>query len=288
MSENKLSSLRQDATEGCVGSFYTQDWGCRIYPWLNIDKVKISFFQLGKMPDKKSFDIYVDVITFYIWVKDIHSGRLFAIIDAESKSSQYPVMYKDITGDNGEKIVGFCKGRKQGFYCINGMDGEDSCLIPIQATDLRAMALKFTVATKGYFLSLFEDIEKRVTNKVVENSQYYKPAAGGNSQSQATNPSSKGAIQQYTLTTEGPLEQFTIAGEVNSPCFKCSAKTSDGTTVEVQFLNGFIKKSTELFNKFVEYMAEHPVGTSLTIMAKPYEFNGQPQLQFQNFVRKVV
>ena len=97
----KLSNIRQDAADGAVGSFYTQDWGCRIYPWLNIDKVKFSFFQLGDKPDKKSFDIYVDILTFYIWVKDIHNGKLFAIIDVESKSSQYPVLYKDISGNNG-------------------------------------------------------------------------------------------------------------------------------------------------------------------------------------------
>ena len=284
----KLSNIRQDAADGAVGSFYTQDWGCRIYPWLNIDKVKFSFFQLGDKPDKKSFDIYVDILTFYIWVKDIHNGKLFAIIDVESKSSQYPVLYKDISGNNGEKNVGFCKGRQQGFYCINGKDGEDYCLIPIHATDLRAMALKFTVATRTYFSSLFDDIEKRINDKVAENSQYFvdKPAAESKPTTTQQNHQT-GTIQEYNLTTLGGMSQFTIAGETNSPCFKLMARTSDGGEVEVQFLSSFIKKSLGIFNQFAEYLQEHPVGTPLKIMAKPYEFNGKPQLQFQNFVREV-
>lgn len=277
----KLSTLRKELQEGCFASFHTQVWHCKIYLASAIDKVKFSFYKTKENSAVEGgFDIYMDVSKFAVWVKDIENLRILTILKSEADAGQqYPKTYSYVTGESGEKTVGFCSSKATGCIALNGKVGAGSlehCIIPIPVLDIRAAAMVFTISTRKYF----DELEELIRAGIENNAKFFEE--------KTEKPvENKGAVQLYTLKTTSALEQFVINGEVNSPCFKCGARTSSGESVEIQFLNGFIKKSTELFNAFAEYMATHPIGTPLKIMAKPYEYNGAVKLQFQNFVREV-
>lgn len=155
----KISKLRSFLADGCLAAFYTLDsWFVKIYPVLSIDKVKFSFAEKGKKG--KGFDVYVDTPVFLLLCRDILSGRLWKLIEADK--SDYPSAWNYRTGQNGTKELHLGKGKRgvvlQGRY--NGGDEGGKCgFIPLSCEDLRIMAELFLMVTgvtpvEGYWKDL--------------------------------------------------------------------------------------------------------------------------------------
>ena len=118
--ENKSKRLSY-AEEGLLNAAYTLNkWFVKIKPVYNIDKVKFCFVLKGT-GSSKSFDVYMDLDEFDLWMDDVMSYRMKSTIDAEAANGEkYPKTYKFITGDNGALSVGLCKSSENDGYVING------------------------------------------------------------------------------------------------------------------------------------------------------------------------
>lgn len=120
--EPRKLSRRQDlANEGTINAQYTQNaWFVKVKPAFSIHKILIDFVEKGK--NGSGFGIYVDLDLFDNWMDDVLSRTFARMLRAEAESGEkYPKYYKYVTGENGEKSVGFANSTgKSGGYVING------------------------------------------------------------------------------------------------------------------------------------------------------------------------
>ena len=144
------SHIAEQLSGNCIFETWTQQWGLKIYPAYQIDKLKFSFIDKGSSGKGKSFDIFVecrkaDAACFDNWAYDIlNDRRLERTLAAEMQSGEkYPKAYAYATGENAEKHVGIMNSTRGG-YCINAsitIDGEKRyCNIPISFHSLRYIA----------------------------------------------------------------------------------------------------------------------------------------------------
>lgn len=115
-------SIRQRyAEEGCINAAFTLNgWFVKIKPAYAIDKVIFSFVAKGSS-GKQSFNVYVDLDIFDLWMDDVSSFRMLRKLQEENAAGKkYPEAYKVVTGENGSYMVGFCVSTKENMIAING------------------------------------------------------------------------------------------------------------------------------------------------------------------------
>lgn len=166
----ETSHLEEDAREGLLFQTWTGDWGLKIKPWYEMDKIIFAFIDKGASGKGNSFNVCVPVsldcaACFENWAADIlgyipgHPNiralrSMWKVLADESAAGEkYPKNYKATTGENGEKSVGICNSTKGG-YCINASSAIDGkkvfANIPVSAYDLLRIAIRFeeTYATR--------------------------------------------------------------------------------------------------------------------------------------------
>lgn len=120
---NRRKSLRKKyAEEGCLNAAFTLNgWFLKIKPAYDIDKIIFCFVQKGTS-GKNSFNVYLDVDIFDLWMEDVSNFRMKKIIETEHNNGEkYPKEYKAVTGENGSFTVGICASDKtSGMFVING------------------------------------------------------------------------------------------------------------------------------------------------------------------------
>lgn len=144
-----MSHIMEQLSGNCIFETWTQQWGLKIYPAYQIDKLKFSFIDKGSSGKGKSFDIFVecrksDAACFDNWAYDILHNRLERVLAAEKQAGEkYPKTYAYTTGENAEKHVGIMNSTRGG-YCINAgitVDNEKKyCNIPVSFHSLRYIA----------------------------------------------------------------------------------------------------------------------------------------------------
>lgn len=152
-SETKRETL---ADKGILAEQYTQNgWFVKVYPAYAIGRVKFSFVMKGKKGE--GFDIYLPIDKFDNWADDILDKTICRVIAEEKKNNEkYPKAYKIITGDNGQKHVGFAPSTIDGcFVTINGKTQKDGknifANVPADYYWLRTLAKKFRATSKKYY-----------------------------------------------------------------------------------------------------------------------------------------
>ena len=116
----KKSKRFEMADEGVLNSQFTQNgWFVKVKAAYAIDRVCFSFVMKGKKGE--GFDVYVDMDIFDLWADDILNGTFARVIAAEKKAGEdYPKYYKYITGDHGQKSVGFAASSSGSGFVVNG------------------------------------------------------------------------------------------------------------------------------------------------------------------------
>lgn len=158
MSKTRTKSKRAEMAEnGVLNASYTQTQFVKVKPAYGIDKVCFSFVIKGT--NGSGFKVYVDLDTFYSWMEDIESGMFFNVISKEKQAGQeYPAYYKYVTGENGEKTVGFAASKKGG-YLINATDNGSKLKpfnIPVSRVWLQTLKRYFLATVDKHFNALVE------------------------------------------------------------------------------------------------------------------------------------
>ena len=122
MSENEKKSKRRIyAEEGLLNAAFTLNgWFVKLKPAYAIDKMVFCFVKKNTKA-AQSFNVYMDLDDFDIWMSDIENFRMKRIIDEEGKAKKtLPETYKIVTGEKGAFSVGICKSSNGDGYVING------------------------------------------------------------------------------------------------------------------------------------------------------------------------
>lgn len=180
-SARTLSYAEEAALDNSLFTVWTLNWGIKVHPWFNKDKLKFSFIEKGKAGKGKSFDIYMDIIKYGApcwekWSNDIlsPSRRFEAILATEQqRGEQFPKAYKFVTGTNGSKSIGFCNS-KTGKYCLNARIPGAIANIPLDFGDIMILAKSIEEAYTERKIQLME-IRKKAEEK---NAAYYKDIDG--------------------------------------------------------------------------------------------------------------
>ena len=163
----KKSKLRKMLEDGCIAAWYTlRGYFVRVYPALEIDKVRFSFVEKGT--NGNGFDVYVDTVAFMLLCEDVQSGALARRIANDTGTEPSAWTYK--TGENASKSVAIGKSRS-GTPLIKGRDTmqKKSAMIPLDGyVRLREMALLFDIVSgrvqgRGYLedlKSVFEQAQR--------------------------------------------------------------------------------------------------------------------------------
>ena len=118
------SLIEEQMEDNSLLTIWTQKWGLIIRPWYSADKLVFSFVEKGQKG--AGFDVFMDIqkdgtTCFDDWAYDItHDRRAESILYKEKQSGQqYPMHYKYVTGEKGDKSVGICNSRNGSGYVIN-------------------------------------------------------------------------------------------------------------------------------------------------------------------------
>lgn len=171
------SYAEEAALDNSLFTVWTLNWGVKVHPWFDKDKLKFSFIEKGKAGKGKSFDIYMDIVKYGApcwekWSNDIlsPSRRFEAVLAGEKQQGeQYPKAYKFITGVKGSKSIGFCNS-KNGKYCLNATVPGTFANIPLDFGDIMMLAKNIDEAYRERRCQLME-IRKKAEE---ESARYYK------------------------------------------------------------------------------------------------------------------
>lgn len=265
-SRNK-SYIQQNAEKGAFMTLWGKTWGLSVYPAYSIDKVKFSFIEVGAEGKGKSFDIYVDTVRdgaqcFDNWAFDILNDRRFERVLAEEAKAgnKYPVAYKFVTGENGEKGVGICNSTAAGKYTfqgeIPGADGKKVYAnVQCNFSDLRRLAENFVKSYEARreeirnlcveVTSQRKDSKKEEQDQSKDQSKAEKPA--GNA---ANEKSSKQKAATETTKSAASSEVFEVRVKTLTPITQMKngkdlaiqAITEGGETKNILFLQDVTKK----------------------------------------------
>ena len=224
--ENKKSKRLEMAEEGVLNSQYTQNsWFVKVKVAYAIERVVFSFVKKGKQGS--GFDIYVDMFAFDIWADDILNGTLARVIAAEKKAGEeYPKTYKFVTGDKGQKSVGFAMSSSGNGYVVNGSivnsEGKrEYGNVPVDYMWLRILAKNFKRTSEAHFSEL-----AKIT---VEASTKFHGELGANDEATASVPEE---AVNTTDTADAKNETSTqTSADANA---NKAAKTSENASVELK------------------------------------------------------
>jgi len=274
MAEKKReeSIIEEAAKDNELFRLWTQTWGLIVRPAYDIDKLKFSFIEKGTEGKGKSFDIYVECLKFGAscfddWAYDIlNDRRLEKILAKEKQEGQkYPVYYKYVTGENGEKSVGIANSTKGDGYCINACGGDKTYAnVPVSFHDLRKMAEAYKRSYRkrvAYLDQLREEAEEEANrqrmkySKKETDSRSNGPAPAASkeetrsaekSSTEASKPESPKA-EQAPAPEKKPVVQvdFKAKGklEKKNKRYEIPAVTEDGEEVLVRFMFEQVSKT---------------------------------------------
>ena len=130
------------AEDGAIAGFYTQSNFCKVYPVLQIYKIKWSFSKRGAKG--AGFDIYMEIPVFMQLIKSIISGQLFKQIEEDRQDSikKYPEAWKHAMGVEASNVIAFGPASKGNGIVMQGQSKhkKQNVFIPIDILDLIDMA----------------------------------------------------------------------------------------------------------------------------------------------------
>lgn len=183
MSENEKKSKRRIyAEEGLLNAAFTLNgWFVKLKPAYAIDKMVFCFVKKNTKA-AQSFNVYMDLDDFDIWMTDVESFRMKKIIDEEGKAKKtLPETYKIVTGEKGAFTVGICKSSNGDGYVINGHGKKKekgsyvgdfmNAFVPVSYDWLRITAKYYKMTVKKHFDELSDLI-------LLESSRQHDPAEG--------------------------------------------------------------------------------------------------------------
>lgn len=278
-----MSKFRILLSESCIAAFYTMSgYFVKVYPALNIDKVKFSFVEKGKQGS--GFDIYVDVEKFLLLTIDILSGAFFRRL-AEDKGD-FPQAWTYVTGENGAKNLAIGAGKK-GIVIQGRVKNEDkskakSAFVPVGSyADLRTMAEMFQIVTgykpvTGYFATLKSVFEAGVANMAkfyTYNSHDDEPAQ----EQQAETPA------PVVTHTEAQTPAATAADAPNGQVKSFGVFT--GTSCE-EFKNGLYIKAVNAQSEEDHMIILSDRATATKVLKLKKAINAKPTKFAANYVIK--
>ena len=145
----KKSKAQALAEEGAFLAAYTQkSWFVKIKPAFGIDKAVFSFVKKGE--SSTHFDVYMEADLLDIWFDDLKNYVVErTLLQEQAAGEKYPKGYKYVTGENGEKSVGFVASQTAGCITVNGKDGNMYANVPVPIRDLKAAAKRYQTAYKA-------------------------------------------------------------------------------------------------------------------------------------------
>lgn len=150
-------TLEQKMATGWIGEAYTQKTFLRIYHALKIDKVKMSFANVGTHGE--GADVYISSMVFDRLADDILSGELKKqLLDSKKNDAGYFIpVWKYETGEKVCKKVTIGRGTKQPIV-INGIDTVSGKNIMVTTTyaNLIDVAKLWKLVSKPYFTNLMK------------------------------------------------------------------------------------------------------------------------------------
>lgn len=183
MSENEKKSKRKIyAEEGLLNAAFTLNgWFVKLKPAYAIDKMVFCFVKKNTKA-AQSFNVYMDLDDFDIWMSDIENFRMKRIIDEEGKAKKtLPEAYKIVTGEKGAFSVGICKSSNGDGYVINGHGKKKengkytgdfmNAFVPVSYDWLRVTARYYKLTVKKHYEELSDLI-------LLESSRQHNPAEG--------------------------------------------------------------------------------------------------------------
>lgn len=183
MSENEKKSKRRIyAEEGLLNAAFTLNgWFVKLKPAYAIDKMVFCFVKKNTKA-AQSFNVYMDLDDFDIWMSDIENFRMKRIIDEEGKAKKpLPEAYKIVTGEKGAFSVGICKSSNGDGYVINGHGKKKengkytgdfmNAFVPVSYDWLRVTARYYKLTVKKHYEELSDLI-------LLESSRQHNPAEG--------------------------------------------------------------------------------------------------------------
>lgn len=204
------SLIEEQMEDNSLLTIWTPKWGLIIRPWYSADKLVFSFVEKGQKG--AGFDVFMDcqkdgTTCFDDWAYDIlHDRRAESILYQEQKNGQqYPLHYKYVTGEKGDKSVGICNSRNGSGYVINAAvpDPDDAgkklfANVPVTFHDLRKLAERYQTSYSGRKIEL-EAIRREAAKTQSENRARYSHA---NASGEAVSPES----QPVAATQEEPVQ----------------------------------------------------------------------------------
>ena len=170
MSENEKKSKRRIyAEEGLLNAAFTLNgWFVKLKPAYAIDKMVFCFVKKNTKA-AQSFNVYMDLDDFDIWMSDIENFRMKRIIDEEGKAKKtLPETYKIVTGEKGAFSVGICKSSNGDGYVINGHGKKKengkytgdfmNAFVPVSYDWLRVTARYYKLTVKKHYEELSDSI----------------------------------------------------------------------------------------------------------------------------------
>lgn len=223
--ESNKAKCMQYVEEGIIGAQYTQNgWFVKLKPILSTNKkntfaynkpsILFSFVEKGKKG--AGFDIYVDIDVFDNWSDDVLGipEKFRKTIEAErAAGSTYPKAYKYVTGNNGEKSVGFAPASK-GFAVINGVTVKDGAKqyanIPVDYDWIRTVCKRYRRIVRVWQA----EMAKLTLQNALSYSSNLKNKA---SDSECNDPVSDDREYKSESITSGKPEPVTENKEVSKP-----------------------------------------------------------------------
>lgn len=226
----KLSRRQEMANEGTINAQYTQNaWFVKVKPAFSIHKILIDFVEKGKKGS--GFGIYVDLDLFDNWMDDVLSRTFARMLRAELEAGEkYPKYYKYVTGENGEKSVGFANSTgKSGGYVINGSTVVNGSRVfanvPVDYNWLSTTAKYYKACVKE--AQVFETMARTI----VEASQKYHQEAPDDQMDGGipTQTASAGSSKNVYTTNKAPAATQQPAPAASAKSASAVVKGYDGT-----------------------------------------------------------
>ncbi len=291
-----ISKLREQLAEGCIAAFYSQSAFCKVKPALPIDKVTFSFVKIDT--GGKGFDIYVDSDAFDTLCDQILSGSFVSTLAKDN--GDYPSAWEYVTGDNGSDHLAIGRGQKKPIVLqgrIAGGTDKDIKNIQIGISDydsLRVMAKWWKRASAAYY-GLLTDL---LVDGMKKNDSYHateaskatpkaEPVAEKEKLNKETTQPSLSSVEGGTQAVYMliPIEGISKASNFkdDKPCYKvrCVEKES-GKEVEVIFLNNYISKDVDTFNRLLDVL-QSGKRPPFRVEGVFSTYKGQEQLRFLKF-----
>lgn len=181
--DERKSNRQKYAEEGCLNAAFTQNsWFIKIKPAYDIDKVIFCFVQKGSS-GKSSFNVYMDLDLFDLWMDDVLSYRLSRIIENEKNAGEiYPKFYKAVTGEKGAYTVGICASSKlPGMFVINGTGKHKDKGVQVGNTLVGNVPVDYNwlrVTAKYYQRTCKSRFENLSNTILTESRAHHNPAEG--------------------------------------------------------------------------------------------------------------